>query len=351
MPATLDRLSRPLTDLRVSVTDRCNLRCPYCLPRAAFEQGFSFMPRAELLTFEEIVRVCRVFAGLGVSKIRLTGGEPLLRRDLERLVAMIAGIDGIDDLALTTNGTLLAANARALKRAGLGRVTVSLDALDERVFQAMGDTHASLASVWAGIDAAAEAGLPAKLNTVVRRGVNDHCVLEIAEHFRHRREIVRFIEYMDVGSTNGWRAGEVVPASELLAAIAARWPLQALAPARAGEVATRYRYLDGAGEIGFIHSVSQPFCADCTRARMSAEGRIYTCLFATRGVDVRAMLRAGMSDRALAGELGETWRARTDRYSAERFSRARGRAPMARGASSSEPHAGAAKIEMSYIGG
>jgi cyclic pyranopterin phosphate synthase len=310
------------------------------------------MPRAELLTFEEIARVCRVFAGLGVSKIRLTGGEPLLRRDLERLVAMLAGIDGVDDIALTTNGTLLAAKAHELKAAGLCRVTVSLDALDESVFRAMSDTRLSLAAVLAGIDAAGEAGLsPVKVNTVVRSGVNDHCVLAIAEHFRNRPEILRFIEYMDVGSTNGWHAEEVVPAAALVAAIAERWPLEALAPARVGEVATRYRYCDGAGEIGFIHSVSQPFCADCTRARLSAEGKLYTCLFATLGVDVRAMLRGALSDRALEGELRKAWQARTDRYSAERFSRVRKRGAPARSLDSSGRDAGGAKIEMSYIGG
>jgi cyclic pyranopterin phosphate synthase len=352
MTATLDRLSRPLTDLRVSVTDRCNLRCPYCLPREAFERGFSFMPRTELLTFEEIARVCGVFAQLGVSKIRLTGGEPLLRRELERLVARLAAIEGIDDIALTTNGTLLAAKARELKRAGLRRVTVSLDALDERAFRAMSGTRLSFRAVLAGIDAAGEAGLcPVKVNTVVRRGLNDHCVLQIAEHFRHRPEVLRFIEYMDVGSTNGWQAEDVVPASELLVAIAERWPLEELPPARAGEVATRYRYVDGAGEIGFIHSVSRPFCGDCTRARMSAEGKLYTCLFATRGVDVRAMLRGGLSDRALADELRRTWQARTDRYSAERFSRASRRGKRGEGRDRSRRGSGASKVEMSYIGG
>jgi GTP 3',8-cyclase len=310
------------------------------------------MPRAELLTFEEIARVCRVFAGLGVSKIRLTGGEPLLRRDLQHLVAMLAAIDGVTDIALTTNGTLLAAKARKLKAAGLCRVTVSLDALEESVFRAMSDTRLSLAAVLAGIDAAGEAGLgPVKVNTVVRRGVNDHCVLAIAEHFRHRPEILRFIEYMDVGSTNGWQPADVVPAAALIAAIAERWPLEALAPARAGEVATRYRYRDGAGEIGFIHSVSRPFCADCTRARISAEGKLYTCLFATRGLDVRALLRQGLSDRALEGELRTAWQARTDRYSAERFSPAHRRGTPARSPDSSGRNAGRSKIEMSYIGG
>ena len=344
MPTTLDRFSRPLSDLRVSVTDRCNLRCPYCMPREVFGRNYSFTPRDELLTFEEIARVCSVLARLGASTIRLTGGEPLLRRQLERLVGMLANVDGVDDIALTTNGTLLASKARTLKRAGLHRVTVSLDALDEAVVHAMSDSRASLASVLAGIDAARDAGLaPVKINTVVRRGVNDHCVLAIAEHFRHRPENLRFIEYMDVGSTNGWQLNEVVPASELIAAIAARWPLEELAPTREGEVATRYRYRDGAGEIGLIHSVSQPFCGACTRARLSAEGKLFTCLFATSGVDVRAMLRGGMSDEALERKLRATWQARTDRYSAERFA----------AAARIDPSSGAAapKIEMSYIGG
>jgi GTP 3',8-cyclase len=344
MPATFDRFLRPFTDLRVSVTDRCNLRCPYCMPREVFGSGFSFMARDELLTFEEIARICRVVARLGVSKIRLTGGEPLLRRELEQLVAMLATIDGIDDIALTTNGTLLASKARALKQAGLNRVTVSLDGLDEGVVRAMSDSRVSLASVLAGIEAARDAGLaPVKVNTVVRRGLNDHCVLSIAEHFRHRPETLRFIEYMDVGSTNGWRPDEVVPASELIAAIAQRWPLEALAPTRDGEVATRYRYRDGAGEIGFIHSVSRPFCGECTRARMSAEGKLYTCLFATRGSDVRAMLRGALSDGALEEELRRTWQARTDRYSAERFGVDR--------QTDTSSGATAPKIEMSYIGG
>ncbi|HEX4564675.1 MAG TPA: GTP 3',8-cyclase MoaA [Solirubrobacteraceae bacterium] len=352
MPATLDRFSRPLTDLRVSVTDRCNLRCPYCMPREVFGRGFSFMARDELLTFEEIARVCRVLARLGVSKIRLTGGEPLVRRELEQLIGMLALLDGIDDIALTTNGTLLASKARALKQAGLDRVTVSLDALDDGVVRAMSDSRASLASVLAGIEAAGEAGLaPIKINTVVRRGVNDHCVLSIAEHFRHRPETLRFIEYMDVGSTNGWQPHEVVPASELIAAIAARWPLEALAPARGGEVATRYRYRDGAGEIGFIHSVSRPFCGECTRARVSADGKLFTCLFATRGTDVRAMLRGGLSDAALEAQLRGTWQARTDRYSAERFAADRRSEAPADARTGASARTTARKIEMSYIGG
>jgi cyclic pyranopterin phosphate synthase len=333
--ATLDRLSRPLRDLRVSVTDRCNLRCPYCLPREAFGSGFAFMPSSELLSFEEITRACRVFARLGVSKLRLTGGEPLLRRELERLVEMLVGVEGIEEIALTTNGTLLSAKARTLAEAGLRRVTVSLDALDQDVFESMSDTRVPLTRVLEGIDAAGAAGLtPVKVNMVVKRGVNDHCVLPMAEHFRGRSETLRFIEYMDVGNSNRWRLDEVVPAAEIVATIAERWPLQTVLPERPGEVATRYRYLDGAGEIGVIHSVSEPFCNSCTRARMSAEGKLYTCLFATEGVDLRAMLRAGTGDRELEARLRATWGARSDRYSAERAHRT-----------------AAKKIEMSYIGG
>lgn len=333
---TLDRLSRPLRDLRVSVTDRCNLRCPYCLPREVFGNGFAFMPARELLSFEEITRACRLFASLGVTKVRLTGGEPLLRRELERLVEMLVRVEGIEEVALTTNGTLLSARAQALAYAGLRRVTVSLDALDQEVFESMSDTRVPLARVLEGIDAAHAAGLaPVKINMVVKRDVNDHCVLPMAEHFRGRPEILRFIEYMDVGNSNQWQPREVVPAAEIVATIAERWPLQALAPERPGEVATRYRYLDGAGEIGVIHSVSQPFCGSCTRARMSAEGRLYTCLFATRGVDLRAMLRSGIDDHDLEARLRAAWSVRSDRYSAERRSGERAER----------------KIEMSYIGG
>jgi GTP 3',8-cyclase len=341
--ATLDRLSRPLRDLRVSVTDRCNLRCPYCLPREAFGEGFAFMPHSELLSFEEITRVCGLFARLGVRKIRLTGGEPLLRRDLEGLVEMLARLDGIQEVALTTNGTLLAAKARRLKDAGLRRVTVSLDALDRATFESMSDSRVPLAHVLEGIDAAGAAGLtPVKVNMVVRRGVNDHCVLRMAERFRNRPEVLRFIEYMDVGSTNQWRPVEVVPAQEIVAAIDARWPLEAVTPDRLGEVATRYRYCDGAGEIGFVHSVSKPFCSSCTRARMSAEGKLYTCLFATEGLDLRSLLRDGASDADLQEQLSATWHARTDRYSAERA--LAGRTPPAF-------RRKAKRIEMSYIGG
>jgi len=340
MTPPVDRLSRPLRDLRISVTDRCNLRCPYCMPREVFGRDHAFMAREELLSFEEIARLARQFAALGVTKVRLTGGEPLLRRELERLVEMIAAIPGIDDIALTTNGTLLAARAGTLRDAGLSRVTVSLDALDEQVFRSMSDTRLPLARVLAGIDAALAAGLaPLKVNMVVRRGVNDHCALELAEHFRGRPETLRFIEYMDVGASNGWRLAEVVPAAELRDAIDARWPLEPIVPDRLGEVATRYRYRDGAGEIGFIHSVSAPFCSSCTRARLSADGRLHTCLFATHGHDLRALLREGASDDDLAREIALIWTARGDRYSA-----ARAEQTTRRG--SAHP-----RIEMSYIGG
>jgi cyclic pyranopterin phosphate synthase len=335
----LDTLDRPLRDLRISVTDRCNLRCRYCMPKEVYGPRHAFLPRSELLSFEEIARLTRVLAAQGVSKLRLTGGEPLLRRELERLVAMLVGIDGIDDVALTTNGLLLAEKARSLADAGLSRVTVSLDALDDETLRSIGDASISGARVLAGIDAAAAAGLsPIKINMVVRRGFNESCVLAMAEHFRHRPQILRFIEYMDVGSTNGWRSEEVVPAKEILAAIAASWPLEPIAPMYEGEVATRYRYRDGSGEIGVIHSVSQPFCASCTRARLSADGKLFTCLFARRGHDLRALLRDGADDFEIAARTREIWTARRDRYSAERVARA-------------QEIEQEVKIEMSYIGG
>jgi GTP 3',8-cyclase len=334
-----DQLDRPLHDLRISVTDRCNLRCGYCMPKEVFGAGHVFLPRSELLSFEEIARVTRVLAAQGVDKLRLTGGEPLLRRDLERLVEMLAGIDGIRDLALTTNGLLLAGKARSLADAGLSRVTVSLDALDDETLHAISDAPISATRVLAGIDAAVAAGLsPVKVNMVVRRGVNEGCVLAMAERFRHTPQVLRFIEYMDVGSTNGWTGEDVVPSGEILERIAGRWPLEPLAPARAGEVATRYRYGDGGGEIGMIHSVSEPFCGSCSRARLSADGKLFTCLFARRGHDLRALLRGGSSDQELAERTRGIWSARSDRYSAERAARER---------ASEEP----AKVEMSYIGG
>ncbi|HEY7891066.1 MAG TPA: GTP 3',8-cyclase MoaA [Solirubrobacteraceae bacterium] len=338
MRPLLDHYSRPLRDLRISVTDRCNMRCPYCMPKEVFGRGFAFMPNSELLSFEELTRVCRIVAELGVSKIRLTGGEPLLRRELERLVAMLAQVHGIDDIALTTNGILLASKAQALKDAGLSRVTVSLDALDERVFHSMSDTRLPLARILEGIDAADAVGLsPVKINMVVRRGVNDDCVLDMAEYFRNSSRTLRFIEYMDVGTTNEWKLDEVVPAAQIVEMIGARWPLQALPVSRDGEVASRYRYLDGAGEIGFIHSVSEPFCSGCTRARMSADGKLYTCLFASEGHDLRARVRSDASDEELGSYVREIWRARSDRYSAER--------------AQLNPTMPPKRVEMSYIGG
>jgi cyclic pyranopterin phosphate synthase len=333
----LDVLHRPLADLRISVTDRCNLRCRYCMPREVFGAGFQFLRREELLSFEEIASVVRVLAARGVRKVRLTGGEPLLRRELERLVEMIAAVDGVDDIALTTNGLLLARHARRLREAGLRRVTVSLDALDEPTLRAVSDAPVSPARILEAIDAAGEVGLaPVKVNMVVRRGLNDHCVLPLAEHFRGRPEVVRFIEYMDVGSTNGWDPHDVVSGAELIETISSRWPVEPLPPNALGEVSSRYRYLDGAGEIGVIQSVTRPFCGDCTRARLSADGQLFTCLFARRGHDLRTPLRAE-GPAALERRVEEIWSRRTDRYSAER-----GRV--------AQPD-GAPRVEMSYIGG
>jgi cyclic pyranopterin phosphate synthase len=332
----LDTRSRPLRDLRISVTDRCNFRCTYCMPKEIFGRDYAFLPRAELLSFEEITRLASVFADQGVTKIRLTGGEPLLRRDLERLVEMLAGISGIDDVALTTNGTALAAKAQALRNAGLARVTVSLDAIDDETFGAMNDVSFPVTRVLDGIDAAAQAGLsPVKINMVVKRGVNDHAIVPMADHFRNTGHILRFIEYMDVGTTNGWCLDDVVPAVEIRNAIHASWPLEPLTANYPGEVANRYRYLDGAGEIGLITSVTQPFCSGCTRARISAEGKLHTCLFASHGHDLRALLRNGATDQELAERLRSIWTVRTDRYSEAR----------------SAETAPTQKVEMSYIGG
>ena len=332
----LDTLGRPLHDLRISVTDRCNFRCVYCMPKEVFGRDHRFMERRELLTFEEIERVARVFSGHGVSKLRLTGGEPLLRRELERLVAMLAAIPGVDDLTLTTNGALLPQKARSLADAGLTRVTVSLDSLDDEVFRSMNDVDFPVERVLAGIEAAAAAGLaPIKVNMVVKRGQNDDSILAMAEHFRGTGHILRFIEYMDVGHTNGWRLDDVVPAGEIVRAIDAIWPLEPVEAAYAGEVAARWRYSDGAGEIGVIASVTQPFCGTCTRARLSAEGKLYTCLFALRGQDLRALLRSGASDEELDAEIAGIWRRRADRYSEIRSART----------------ADLPKVEMSYIGG
>jgi cyclic pyranopterin phosphate synthase len=317
MPDTaIDTLGRPMHDLRVSVTDRCNFRCVYCMPKEVFGRDHAFLPRSEVLEFAEIERVARAAVALGVRKVRLTGGEPLVRRNLETLVAMLAAIPGIEDLTLTTNASLLAGRAIALAEAGLHRVTVSLDALDDPTFMAMNDVGFGVQRVLDGIEAADAAGLgPVKINTVVRRGLNEHAVLELAERFRGTGSIVRFIEYMDVGHTNGWRMDDVVPASEVVAAIDARWPLEPIDSAYRGEVARRWRYLDGAGEIGVIGSVTQPFCGDCTRARLSADGQLFTCLFATSGHDLRQLLRSGISDDALANALRTIWSGRSDRYS------------------------------------
>ena len=329
-----DTFHRPLRDLRVSITDRCNFRCVYCMPKEVYGRDYAFLPRRDLLTFEEIARLARVFAGLGVEKIRLTGGEPLIRRDVERLVEMLAEIPGLD-LTLTTNGAILAQKAQALKGAGLRRITVSLDSLDDEIFRAMNDVDFPVQIVLDGIEAASAVGLPVKVNVVVKRGVNENSVLPMARHFRDRGHIVRFIEYMDVGHTNGWRLDDVVPAADLVAAIDAELPLEPLPPRYPGEVAERYRYRDGSGEIGVIASVTRPFCGACTRARLSADGSLYTCLFATTGNDLRALVRGGAGDDEIAAELGGIWRERGDRYSELR--------------SSATPDL--PKVEMSYIGG
>jgi cyclic pyranopterin phosphate synthase len=329
-----DRLNRPLRDLRISVTDRCNFRCVYCMPKEIYGRDFQFLERASLLSFEEIERLARVFVSLGVEKIRLTGGEPLLRRDLERLVAMLAAIDDLD-LTLTTNGSLLARKAAALAAAGLKRVTVSLDSLDDAVFRAMNDVDFPVARVLAGIEAAAAAGLPVKVNCVVKRGVNDDGLVELARFFHGSGHTLRFIEYMDVGHTNGWRLDDVVPAAAIIDRIGRELPLAPIAAAYRGEVARRFRYRDGGGELGVIASVTQPFCGSCTRARISADGKLYTCLFGRRGHDLRALLRAGVDDEALHEAVAGVWQARADRYSELR----------------SAATAALPKVEMSYIGG
>ncbi len=331
---TLDTLGRPLRDLRISVTDRCNFRCVYCMPKEVFGRDYRFLDRRELLTFEEIERLAQAFVANGVEKIRITGGEPLVRRDLEVLIAQLAAIPGLD-LTLTTNGALLPAKAKALRDAGLKRVTVSLDSLDDAVFTGMNDVDFPVARVLEGIDAAAGVGLPVKVNMVVKRGVNEGDVLPMARFFRERGHLLRFIEYMDVGHSNGWRLDDVVPAAEIVAAIGAELPLEPLEPHYRGEVARRWRYRDGSGEIGVIASVTQPFCGDCTRARLSAEGRLYTCLFGMRGHDLRAVVRGGTSDEELGAAIAQVWGRRADRYSEIR----------------SENTVDLPKVEMSYIGG
>lgn len=325
-----------MRDLRISVTDRCNFRCSYCMPKERFGSDFVFLPSPNLLSFEELTRIARLFAGQGVTKLRLTGGEPLLRHDLERLVEQLAQIDGIADIALTTNGALLAARAHALAAAGLSRVTISLDALDDDVFGAMNSVKFPVSRVLASIEAAADAGLtPIKVNMVVRRGVNEHCILPMASHFRHTGKILRFIEYMDVGTTNHWSRDDVVPAAVIRRTLDATWPLEPLERLSASEVATRFRYRDGAGEIGLIASVTQPFCGSCTRARLSADGKLHTCLFATEGHSIRALLRGGASDAEISDRVRAIWTSRTDHYSETRS-----------GSPTLQP-----RIEMSYIGG
>jgi len=313
--AVKDQLNRPLRDLRISVIDRCNYRCPYCMPAELYGEHHQFLPRGHWLTPGEIKRVAGVFLQLGVKKLRLTGGEPLLRRDIVEIVAGLSELQGAEDLALTTNGSRLAEHAAALKQAGLKRITVSVDSLDPDVFKEMSGGRGELDVVLNGIEAARQAGFPLKVNTVVERGKNDHTVLDLVEHFRGTGIIVRFIEYMDVGTVNGWQPQQVVPSKELLERLRARWPLSPLGSNYRGEVAKRYAFDDGQGEIGFISSVSEPFCGDCHRARLSADGTLYTCLFASAGTDLRGLLRAGANDADLVGLLQNTWRNRRDRYS------------------------------------
>ena len=334
---SLDRFNRPLHDLRISVTDRCNFRCTYCMPKELFGANYRFMPRSELLSFEEITRLAEIFVAHGVRKIRLTGGEPLLRQGLEDLVRMLSEVAGLEDLTLTTNGSLLTLQrARRLHEAGLRRLTVSLDAVDDMVFSSMNDVGFSVEPVLKSIEDADRAGLaPIKINMVVKRGVNDHEILPMAERFRGSGHIVRFIEYMDVGNTNGWRMDDVVSAREIVDTIGRVHALRAVEPNYRSEVARRWRYADGAGEIGVIASVTQPFCGACTRARLSAEGKLYTCLFANTGFDLRELVRCGASDEALSAAIGSLWSRRDDRYSELRSSQT---PPQSR-------------IEMSYIGG
>lgn len=331
-----DSLNRPLRDLRISVTDRCNFRCVYCMPKEVFGPDYPFLQRSQVLTFEEIARLARIFAAHGVQKIRLTGGEPLVRRDLHKLVAMLAGIPGLD-LTLTTNGALLAQQAKALKDAGLKRVTVSLDSLDDAVFKATNDADFPVAKVLEGMEAADAVGLwPIKVNMVVKRGLNESSLLPMARFFREKGYILRFIEYMDVGNSNGWRMDDVVPAKEIVASINAEMPVEPAERNYRGEVAERWRYKDGGGEIGVIASVTQPFCSDCNRARLSAEGKLYTCLFGVKGFDLLGLLRGGASNDEISAAIAGVWRVRDDRYSELR----------SRGALIPLP-----KVEMSHIGG
>jgi cyclic pyranopterin phosphate synthase len=330
-----DVLGRPVRDLRVSITDRCNFRCVYCMPKTVFGRDYAFLPRTDLLSFEEIARIARLFVARGVQKIRLTGGEPLLRHGMERLIELLANIPGLE-LTLTTNGSLLQQKAATLAALGLQRVTVSLDALDDTTFKRMNDSDYPVAKVLAGIEAAASAGLrPVKINCVVKRGLNDDQIVPLARHFRHSGHILRFIEYMDVGSSNGWQLDEVVPSAEVLRRIGEHFPLAPIDPNYPGEVAERWRYQDGAGEIGVISSVTRAFCDSCTRIRLSTEGKLYTCLFASEGHDLRRLLRSGADDAALDAAIRAIWEQRKDRYSQIRMAAT----PALK------------KIEMSYIGG
>lgn len=339
-----DTLARPLHDLRISVTDRCNFRCVYCMPKAVFDKDYAFLQQTALLSFEEITRIAKIAIDHGVEKIRLTGGEPLLRKHLEKLIEMLARLPTPSgralDLTLTTNGSLLKKKAQSLKDAGLKRVTVSLDSLDETTFQKMNDVDFPVAEVLRGIDAAHAVGLGSiKVNMVVKGGVNDQEILPMARHFKNSPFILRFIEYMDVGASNGWKMDEVISSAEIVRRIGSELPLHPVASNYAGETAGRWRYDDGSGEIGLISSVTQAFCSDCSRVRLSTEGKLYTCLFATGGHDLRALLRDGRSDAEISAALAHIWRSRTDRYSELRT------------ADTTALHPGAGKVEMSYIGG
>lgn len=328
-----------MRDLRVSVTDRCNFRCPYCMPAEIYGEAYEFLPKAEILTFEELTRLVGIFAELGIAKLRITGGEPLMRTELPQLLSMLAVIEGIEDMTLTTNGYLLSQYAQPLKDAGLGRITISLDSLDDEVFKAMNGRGFTTQRVLEAIQTAAAVGLsPIKINCVVQKGVNDHTIVDLARHFKDTGHIVRFIEYMDVGNRNGWRSEHVTPADEIIAKIDAEMPLEPLDSNYHGEVANRYRYKDGGGEIGVIASVTKPFCGDCTRVRLSTDGRIFTCLFASEGVSLMDPMRAGATDAELREILAGTWSVRSDRYSEER-------------AASPNDQGAPRKIEMFQIGG
>ena len=335
----IDKFKRPLQDIRISVTDRCNFRCPYCMPSEIFGERYQFLPKEEILSFEEITRLTKILVGFGVNKIRITGGEPLLRTDLHKLIKQISELDDSLDITLTTNGFLLKDSAKLLKDSGLKRITVSLDSLQDDVFRKMNGRNFGINRVLEGIDAATEAKLsPIKINAVVQKGVNDHTLIDLAKHFKGTGHIVRFIEYMDVGNKNGWELDEVVPANDILAIIDKELPLEPINPNYRGEVARRYRYKDGQGEIGIIASVSQPFCGDCSRARLSTDGSLYTCLFASRGLDLRDTMRSGGTDTQLEEMIKNIWQARTDKYSEER-------------SDSVITNSSAPKIEMYQIGG